>query len=145
MLFLLIDVLIWFQTGVSNLFSDTEPLLEQLVFCGLIFGGLFAFVWLMAWQRIELHIETQTLRVASINTLYRWRTLHAKDIAQITHSSSKSLGRMLLSGAAGTRDLAILEDSFSAIEPSKRFKEIAGFIRTHHPDVRIAPALNRSS
>ncbi len=44
----------WFQTGVFTLLFGFAPLLEQLVFCAVMFGGLFALLRLMAWQRVEL-------------------------------------------------------------------------------------------
>lgn len=132
----------WLETGVFNPLFGTAPPFEQMVYCGLFFGGVFAVFWLAAWQRIELHNATQTLDVASINTGYRWRTLHANDIARIGYSShSKALGQMQLSGALGTRDLTMLEDSLFANAPSPRLKEVALFIRTHNPDVKIAAAL----
>lgn len=136
----------WFQTGVFNLLSDTPPLLEQLVFWAAMLSGLFVLLWLMAWQHVELNADTQELRVASIHTGYRWRRLNAKDIARIGYfCHSKSLGQIILHGSAGTPALTILEDSFSAIEPSRRLKDIAGFIRAHNPDVEIAAALTISS
>ncbi len=136
----------WFQTGVFNLLFGTAPLLEQIVFCAMMFGGIFVIFWFGAWQRIELRPDTQTLRVASINTLYRWRTLHASDIAKIGYySHSKSLGQLLLSGSSGTRALAILEDSMFVTGPSRFMKKIAGFIRTHNPNAEIAAALTDSS
>ena len=143
---LLIAVLVWWKTGFFYLFSDTAPLLEQLVFCAVMLGGLFALVWLMAWQRIELHADTQELRVASIKTGHRWRTWKAKDIAKIGYFySSKSLGQLLLSGSVGTRDVAILEDSLFSTEPSQRLKKVAAFVRTHNPDVKIVVAPSSSS
>ena len=61
----------WFQTGVFNLLSDTPPLLEQLAFWAAMLSGLFALLWLMAWQHIEPNADTQELRVPSIHTGYR--------------------------------------------------------------------------
>lgn len=143
---LLVAVVIWWRTGVFNLFPGTAPLLEQLVFSGVMLSGLFAVIWLMAWQRIELHADTRKLRVANINTGYRWRTWKANDIAKIWYfSHSKSLGQVLVRGSAGTRDVAILEDSIFTTGPSRFFKEIAGFISAHNPDAEIAAALTGSS
>ena len=141
-----VSVVIWWRTGVFGLFSDTAPLLEQLVFFGVMLSGLCALMWLMAWQRIELNADTQELRVASINTGYRWRTLHAGNIAKVGYySHSKSLGQLLLSGSSGTRALAILEDSMFATGPSRFFKKIAGFVREHNPNAEIAAVLTDSS
>ena len=139
---LLIAVVIWWRTGVFNIFPGTNPLLEQLVFFGVMLIGLFALMWLMGWQRIALNPDTRELRVASINTGYRWRTLHAEDIAKVgCYSHSRSLGQLLLSGSSGTRTLAILEDSMFATGPSRFFKKIAGFIRAHNPNADIAAVL----
>ena len=136
----------WFQTGVFNMLPGTAPLLDQLVFCSMTSGGIFAIFWLAAWQRIELRADTQTLRVASINTLYRWRTLKANEIVRIVYfTPSKSLGQLLVRSSTDTQALAILEDSLFTLQPSAHFKRIAAFIRTHNPDAEIAAALTSSS
>ena len=41
---LLVGEVIWWRTGVFNIFSDTAPLLEQLIFFGVMLGGLFALM-----------------------------------------------------------------------------------------------------
>ena len=146
MLLLAFAVWTWFQTGVFNLLFGTVPLLEQFIFCGLFLGGVFAIFWVTGWQRIELRADTQTLRVASINTGYRWRTLNAKDISRIAYyNSSKSLGQIFLSGSAEMRVLAILEDSMFTIGPSRLFKKIAEFVREYNPNADISAELTASS
>ena len=142
---LLIAVGIWLKTGVFGLLFVTEPLLEQLVFWAVVFGGLFAFVWSMAWQRIELNEDAGILRFSSLITGYHWRILNASNIVRIGYfNHSKSLGQIILNGSPDTRPVVILEDSLFATGPSRHLKEIAGFIRTHNPDVEIAAALNSS-
>ena len=139
---LLVTVGIWWRTGDFSLVIYPRPLLEQLAIYAITFGGLFAAMWLVTRQRIELNADTQELRVASINTGYRWRTLRAGDIARVGyHSHSKSLGQLLLSGSLGTRALAILEDSMFATGPSRFVKKIAGFVREHNPNAEISAVL----
>ena len=43
---LLVAVVIWWRTGIFNLFPGTARLLEQLVFFGVMLSGLFAVIWL---------------------------------------------------------------------------------------------------
>ena len=143
---LLVAVGIWLKTGVFGLLFGTEPLLEQLVFWAVIFSASFAFIWLMAWQRIELNEDAGILRFSSIVTGYRWRTSNAKDIAKARYYCHRqSLGQVILSSLAETRALVILEDSMFATRPSRFLKKIAGFVRAHNPNAEIAAVLTDSS